>query len=68
MHNKFLENTEIVYGKWIEYVPDNIFRKTMRMFKKIWQLLKELKRLLLIGTGITLGMLIVWLVLFLGTV
>ena len=67
-NNKFLENTEIVYGKWIEYVPDNIFRKIMRMFRKTWQLLKELKRLLLIGTGITLGMLIIWLVLFLGTV
>ena len=68
MSNKnVLENTEIVYGKWIEYVPDNIFRKTMRMLRKTLQLIKEIKRLLLLGLGILLLMSVVWFILFLGT-
>ena len=48
------------YGVWVDYQEDTIIQKIM---KKV----RQIRNTLLIGLGITLGMVIVWMILFLGT-
>ena len=49
------------FGVWIKYKPDTILEKTMKK-------LRQIRNTILLGLGIALGMVIIWLMLFVTNV